>query len=160
MTLKRRDGKWYGESASDIRELLSRHKESTGDNVDVVQEVVCDCGSRVFSILLDDEYQEAVWICQRCDAQYLFHTKRVSGYYEGNSDGDIECCNCPCSIRGGSYFELAVGVTLHEGSQDVDWAFIACRCVVCGLTGYLAEWHRIGYPYQELFDHMNNKQET
>jgi hypothetical protein len=139
--------------------LLARHGER-GDPIEVVQEAVCDCGGRVFSVPIDDAYQEAAWFCRACSAQYLFHTRRIDGYYEGNPDADTECCHCPCTERGGSYFEIAVGVTLYGDSQDVDWACIACRCVACGLAGYLAEWHRIEYPYPKLFTHMGNKQQT
>jgi hypothetical protein len=156
VALQARGGKWYGDSASDIRALLARQ---AGEPVAVVQDAACDCGGRVFSVQIDDEYQEAAWFCQSCGAQYLFHTRRVKGYYEGDPGADTECCSCPCSETGlGSVFEIAVGVTLYGDSQNVDWVFIACRCVTCGLTGYLADWHRIGYPYPELFAHMANRQ--
>ena len=157
MALQRRDDCWYGDSAADIRALLDRHAE-TGDPIKVARDVVCECGGTVFSIQIDDEFQEAAWFCRACGAQYLFHTKRIAGPYEGDPEADTECCNCPCTQRGGSYFELALGVSLYDGSDDVDWVFIACRCVACGRTGYLASWHRIEYPYAELFAHMANKQ--
>jgi hypothetical protein len=159
MALQKRGEHWYGDSAADIRELLARHAES-GDPITVMRDAVCDCGGRVFSVQIDDEYQEAAWFCRDCNAQYLFHTRRTDGYYEGDPEADTEYCSCPCTVRGASYFEIAVGVTLYEGREDVDWAYLACRCVVCGLTGYLAEWHRIEYPYAELFAHMGNKQEA
>lgn len=159
MALQRRGDYWFGDSASDIRALLTRHAD-VGDKIEVVQDAVCDCGGRVFSVQIDDEYQEAAWFCRACNAQYLFHTRRVDGYYGGDPEADTECCNCSCTERGGSYFEIAVGVTLYQGRQDVDWVFIACRCVACGLTGYLAEWHRIEFPHPELFAHMGNKQDA
>jgi hypothetical protein len=159
MALQRRGEYWYGDSPEDIRALLDRHVE-TGDPIKVIRDVVCECGGTVFSIHLDDEYQEAAWFCRECDSQHLFHTRRVADPYEGDPEADTECCNCPCTTRGGSYFELAVGLSLYDGSDDVDWVFVACRCVACGLTGYLASWHRIEYPYPELFAHMDNKQEA
>ena len=154
MALQRRGEHWYGDSAADIRALLTG---KTGDRVEVVRDAVCECGATIFSVQIDDDYQEAAWCCRACDAQYLFHTRRVAGYYEGDPEADTVCVNCACTERGGSYFELAVGVTIHGGSEDVDWAFIACRCVACGKTGYLAEWHRIEYPHAELFGHMGNR---
>jgi hypothetical protein len=154
VALQRRGDHWYGDSAADMRALLVR---KTGDPVKVVRDVVCECGGTVFSVLTDDEYHEAAWFCRACDAQYLFHTKRVADPYEGDPGADTEYLHCSCTDRGGSCFELAVGVTLYDGCEDVDWVFIVCRCVACGLTGYLAEWHRIEYPYEELFAHMRNK---
>lgn len=159
MALLRQGEYWYGESAADIRVLFDRHSE-TGDPIKVARDVVCECGARVFSLQIDNKYQEAAWFCRACDSQYLFHTRRVAAPYEGDPEADTKCCNCPCTKRGGSYFELAVGVSLYDASDDVDWAFIGCRCVACGLTGYLASWHRIEYPYAGLFAHLGNKQEA
>jgi hypothetical protein len=161
MALQRRGEYWYGESAEDIRALFDRHGEA-GDPIKVIREVICECGGTAFSVLLDDEYHEAAWFCRACDAQYLFHTQRVADPYEGDPEADAEYCHCPCTERGGlvtggSYFELAVGVTLYVGGDDVDWVYLACRCVACGLVGYLAEWHRIEYPYPELLAHMQNR---
>lgn len=155
MAIQERGENWYGDSAADIRAMFA-HKP--GDPVKEVRDVVCECGGRAFSFQADDDVQEAVWFCRDCDAQYLFHARRIAGHYEGDPDGNTECINCPCTTRGGSYFELAVGVTLYDNSADVDWAFIGCRCVACGMLGYLAEWHRIEYPYSEFFAHMDNKQ--
>src|SRR5262245_763078 len=56
VALQRRGDHWYGDSAADMRELLAR---KTGDPVKVVRDVVCECGGTVFSVLTDDEYQEA-----------------------------------------------------------------------------------------------------
>jgi hypothetical protein len=154
VALRRHGEYWYGDAASDIRALLAG---KAGDPVEFVRDAVCECGGTVFSVQTDDDYQEAAWFCRACDAQYLFHTRQGAGYYEGDPEADTECVTCTCTNRGGSYFELAVGVTLYSDGEDVDWAFLACRCVACGLTGYLAEWHRIEFPHPELFAHMGNR---
>jgi hypothetical protein len=159
MVLERRGEHWYGDTIADIYALLD-HNARPGEPIVAVREVVCECGCTVFSVQADDEYREAAWSCRRCDAQYLFHARRIDGYYEGDPETDSQCLNCSCSERGESEFELAVGVTLYSGSEDVDWAYIGCRRVACGLTGYLAQWHRIAYPYEELFAHMDNKQDA
>jgi hypothetical protein len=156
MALEQRGEHWYGDSAADIQALFARKE---GDPVEVVRSAVCECGGTVFSVQIDDEHQEAAWFCRACDTQYLFHTRRVSGYYPGDPEAETECVNCSCTDRDGSYFELAIGVTLYTNTEDVDWAFLACRCVACGVTGYLTEWHRIEYPCSELFAHMGNKQD-
>jgi hypothetical protein len=114
----------------------------------------------VFSVQIDDEYQEAALFCRARDAKYLFHTREVDGFYDGDPDADTEYCSCPCTDRGGSYFEITVGASLYEPSDIVRWVYLGCRCVACGLTGYLAEWHRIELPYPKLFAHLQNKQDA
>ncbi len=160
MALQERGEYWYGDSAADIRALMARHAE-IGDPIEVVRDAVCECGGTVFSVLIDDEYQEVAWFCRACHTQYLFHTRPVAGPYDGDPESDVEGFRCPCTDRGGSYFEVAVGVSLYRGSDDVDFVYLGCRCVACGLTGYMTEaWHRIEYPYPELFAHMGNRQDA
>ena len=45
------------------RELGSLARKP-GDPIAEVRDAVCDCGGIVFSVLMDDEYQEAAWFCQ------------------------------------------------------------------------------------------------
>jgi hypothetical protein len=150
VVLERRGEYWYGDSAADIRALLARDRPGS-DPVVVFEDAICDCGGKVFSVQIDDEYHEAAWFCRDCDAQYLFHTRNIDGFYEGDPEADTECCNCPCTDRGGSYFEITVGASLYEPSDVVRWVYIGCRCVACRRTGYLAEWHRVEIPYPKLF---------
>ena len=32
------------------------------------------------------------------------------------------------------------GVSVYEGTHDVRWYYIACRCVECNLVGVFADW--------------------
>ncbi len=157
MTIRKRGKFWYGDSAADIREVLARDCGKS-DPLTVFADAVCDCGGRVFSLQIDEEHGEAAWSCKACDAQYLFHDREIAGYYEGDPEADTECCGCPCTNRGESYFEIAVGASLYDDSEDVRWVYIGCRCVACGLTACYAAWNRVDLPYPKLFAHMGNKQ--
>jgi hypothetical protein len=156
MALQQRGDYWYGDSASDIRVLLSMDRPGS-DPITVFADAVCECGGRVFTLQLDDEYQEAALFCKACDSQHLFHTTNVDGYYEGHPEADTEWCGCPCTKRGATYYEITLGASLYDGSDDVRWVHIGCRCVACGLVAFYASWHRIEIPYQTLFARLRNK---
>jgi hypothetical protein len=38
---------------------------------------------------------------------------------------ELEKCACPC---GGEEFEITIGVSLFEDSEDVRWLYLGCRC--------------------------------
>lgn len=155
MALTQQGGYWHGDSAEDIAELF--HYESV-DPVVEVQYAQCACGNRSFSVMLDleREYQEAVWFCQICHSQYFFHTGKPQEE-EIESEADHEFCDCPCRTQGPSFFELAVGVTVYSNGEDVDWVYLGCRCVKCGITGYLDSWHRSPCTRSEIFENMRNR---
>ena len=46
-------------------------------------------------------------------------------------------CACPC---GGEGFEITAGVSLYEGSEDVEWLYLGCRCPRCGLVAVFGDW--------------------
>jgi hypothetical protein len=156
MALRQRGEHWYGDTAADIREVLAHHY-SHHYPATVFADAVCDCGGRVFSLQIDEEYGEAAWFCRDCDAQYLFHDRDINGYYEGDPEADTECCGCPCTDRGASYFEITVEACLYDDSEGVRWIYIGCRCVACGLTACYADWNRVELPYPKRFAHMKNR---
>lgn len=43
-------------------------------------------------------------------------------------------------ICGKEAFELLSGVALYDGSNDVRWYYIGCRCASCNLVGVFADW--------------------
>jgi hypothetical protein len=155
--IRKRGKHWYGETIADIREVLSRYGGKV-DPLSVFADATCDCGGRVFSLQVSEEYGEAAWFCKLCHAQYLFHDRNINGYYEGHPKADTECCGCPCTKRGASYFEITVGASLYDDSEDVRWLYIGCRCVARGLTACYADWNRVDIPCPKLFAHMRNKQ--
>lgn len=158
MALRPEGDYYHGDSAEDIREFLARHS-SRGYPATHFEDAVCDCGGRVFTLQIDEDYGEAAWFCKACAAQYLFHSTNNHGYYEGDPEADTEYCACPCAPHGASYFEITVGASLYECSEVVRWLFIGCRCVKCGLTACYSDWNRVDLPYQELFAHMKNRVE-
>jgi hypothetical protein len=46
-------------------------------------------------------------------------------------------CACPC---GQEEFEITVGVSLYEESEDVKWLYLGCRCPACGLVAVYGDW--------------------
>ena len=48
-----------------------------------------------------------------------------------------EAHECVCENE---VFELMSGVSVYEGTHDVRWYYIACRCVECNLVGVFADW--------------------
>jgi hypothetical protein len=158
MALQKQGEFWYGDSGSDICELLARHYSQEYPATEFA-EAVCDCGRRVFTVQIDEDYPEAAWICKECDAQFLFHTTAEAGPYEGDPEADAECCECPCTPRGASYFEVTVGAALYEGSRDVRWVYIGCRCVACGLTACYTDWNRVDLALEKVFARLRNRVE-
>jgi hypothetical protein len=156
MTIRKRGKFWYGDSAADIRQVLANDYRKSYPPT-VFADAVCECGGRVFSLEVVEDYGEVTWFCKTCTAMYLFHDQEINGYYEGEADCEGEDCLCPCDQRRTSYFEITVGAALYEDSEDVRWLYIGCRCVACGLTACYADWNRVDLPYPRLFANMNNK---
>jgi len=48
-----------------------------------------------------------------------------------------EAHECVCENE---VFELMSGVSVYEGTHDVRWYYIACRCVECNLVAVFADW--------------------
>jgi hypothetical protein len=53
----------------------------------------------------------------------------------------------PC---GGEEFEITVGVSLYEGSEDVRSLYIGCRCPGCGLSAVYGDWKNEFNGYRDL----------
>ena len=47
-------------------------------------------------------------------------------------------------------FEITVGVSLYDDSEDVRWLYVGCRCPKCGLTGVYGDWKNEFNGYREL----------
>ena len=93
-------------------------------------------------LALDDDGGAAVRACVACGAE---HPIGDSGeYLEGAELGE---CACPC---GGEAFEIAAGVSLYDGSEDVRWLYLGCRCSACGLTAVYGDWKNEFPGYREL----------
>ena len=62
-------------------------------------------------------------------------------------EAELEECACPC---GGKEFEITVGVSLYEESEDVRWLYLGCRCPKCGLTAVYGDWKNEFNGYRDL----------
>ena len=140
--LNRRGNQWYGDSPADIRDLIRRYSEANGYPAEHYADPMCACGNRVFRLRVDDDEGAAVRVCTSCGA---LHPIGDSNDYL--ADAALEECECPC---GQSSFELSVGVALYEGSRDVRWLYIGCRCPSCGVTGCYGDWKNEFNDYIEL----------
>lgn len=134
------------DSAASIREFLAHEVMDTGYATQFA-DAVCQCGSRVFSLEVDEEVGEAWWFCQACNAVYQL---RDAGT-EGSPKYEAVDCVCTCDQ---SEFEIVVGVTLYGQSDTARTAYIGCRCVACGRIACYAEWPRVDSPYSEFFGTM------
>lgn len=102
----------------------------------------CNCGATTFKLLVDDEEGVAIRICTNCEVEHPM----------GDSDEFLEDANseetgCVC---GAEVFEITVGVSLYDDSEDVRWLYVGCRCTACGLTGCFGDWKNEFSGYQDL----------
>lgn len=144
MALTKRGEYQYGDSQADIQEELVRYSKLNGYVAQHFANAACACSGTVFRLALDDEAGVAVRTCIACKSQ---HAIADSGDYL--DDAQLEECACPC---GGEEFEITVGVSLYEESDDVRWLYLGCRCPNCGLTAVYGDWKNEFIGYQQLLN--------
>ncbi|MBI3072127.1 MAG: hypothetical protein HYY84_08400 [Deltaproteobacteria bacterium] len=140
--LRRRGGFSYGESQADIRDELHRYSKANAYIVDHFADAVCDCGCKVFGLALDEAAGVAVRTCVGCRTE-----RPIGDCADDLADAELEECACTC---GGEELEVTGGVSLYEGSEDVRWFYIGCRCPKCGLTAVYGDWKNEFNGYREL----------
>jgi hypothetical protein len=136
----RKEGKyWYGESQLDIRLELRRYSHDNSYPAIHFADAVCSCGERVFHLNIAEDEGVAIRRCKQCGSE---HPMGDSDEYL--EEAEPEECECPC---GNDTFEVTAGVALYEGSEDVRWFYVGCRCPHCGLTACYGDWKNeyIGY---------------
>lgn len=143
MALQKRGQWWYGDSQADIRDEILRYSEEVGYAAEHFADATCTCGGTVFWLLLDDTAGVASRICVACESEA--HPIGDSAEYMEEADEDE--CACPC---GGEEFEITVGVSLYDDSEDVRWLYLGCRCPACGLTAVYGDWKNEYIGYREL----------
>jgi hypothetical protein len=135
-------GKYYfGESQADLRKEIARYSKANYVAKHFA-DAVCQCGSHVFRLLLDDNEGAAVRKCVTCSVD---HPIGDSAEYVGNAK--LEECACPCASE---EFEITVGVSLYEGSDDVKWFYLGCRCPKCALIAVYGDWKNEFEDYRAL----------
>ena len=141
--MRRKRGKYrYGDSQADIRDEVLEYSKANTYLAHHFADAACKCGGRIFTLLLDDNAGVAVRRCVRCAAEHP-----VGDSDEYLQDAELEECACPCGCE---EFEITVGVSLYEGSDDVRWLYLGCRCPQCGLTAVYGDWKNEFNGYQAL----------
>jgi hypothetical protein len=141
MALKKRGKYRYGDGQADIPDEIRRYSKE-GYLAEHFRDAVCVCGGKVFRLALDEEEGVAVRTCPACLVEHP-----VGDSDEFLEDAEPEECACPC---GHEEFEITVGVSLYEGSEDVRWLYLGCRCPKCGLTAVYGDWKNEFNGFQEL----------
>jgi hypothetical protein len=143
MALRREDDQSFGDNQHDIREELIRYSKLNGYVAEHFADAKCECGATELELIIDDNAGVAARLCPSCDGE---HGIGDSDEYV-NDDTDPWMCECLCDSQ---VFEVTVGVALSEGSEDVRWIYIGCRCPQCGLTGCYGDWKNEFSGYQKL----------
>ena len=142
MALVKRGKFRYGDSQADIREELIRYSRLNSYVAEHFSDAVCECGGRVFHLALDEVQGVAVRACVACKSQHP-----IGDSNEYFAEAELEECACPC---GQMEFEITVGVALYQGSEDVKWLYLGCRCPKCGLTSAYGDWKNEYIGYKDL----------
>ena len=142
MALKKRGRFSYGDSQQDISAELANYAQRNGYSAAHFADAVCACGHRSFRLSVDDTEGAAVRECCSCKKSHP-----IGDSAEYLADASLEECECPC---GSGAFEITVDVALYDGSEDVRWIYIGCRCPACGVTACYADWKNEFEDYRQL----------
>jgi hypothetical protein len=142
MPLRKKGKWWFGDSQADIRSELARLGKLNEYVPTVFADAKCACGSNLFRLALDDEQGAAVRTCSSCDTEHP-----IGDSDEYVAEAELQECTCVC---GQNVFEITVGVSLYDESDDVRWLYIGCRCPSCDLTGCYGDWKNEFIDYREL----------
>jgi hypothetical protein len=142
MALHKRGKFRYGDNQADIRAEILRYGKKNGYIAHHFADATCKCGGNLFKLALDDDEGAAIRICVGCNMR-----RPIGDSDEYLKDADLQECACPC---GEEAFEIAVGLSLYDDSDDVRWLYLGCRCPKCGLTAVYGDWKNEFNGYQEL----------
>jgi hypothetical protein len=128
-----RSGQWWtGDAPSDLDEYVTAFSAENYPARTVVHASCASCGGDNFTVAVDEGEGCAVRTCVSCgDDKALLDTK------EYLKDATLEGAECPC---GGNTFNTAVGFAFYDGSDDVQWVYLALRCTQDGVLGCYADW--------------------
>ena len=140
--LTKRGKSYFGESQAYIREEVLRYSKLNGYSAQHFADAACECGSRLFRLLLDENEGAAVRRCPTCQNEHA-----IGDSAEYLKEAELEECGCPC---GNDDLEITVGVSLYDSSEDVRWLYVGCRCPQCGLTAVYGDWKNEFNGYQSL----------
>jgi hypothetical protein len=138
-------GKWWiGSEPVDIQGFLTAYS-SEGYKVDEFRLARCECGCEVFHLDADDTEGAARRECVKCGKVHFICD---SEEYWGETDPE----RCTCVECGSEAFNVGVGFSLYEDTEDVRWLYVGERCVTCGILGCFAGWKVAYGPSHHLLD--------
>ncbi|MFG0678301.1 hypothetical protein [Delftia sp. WSY_7] len=132
MALTKKGEFWYGTTSGDTQAELRSYSIANGHEAVRFASSKCDCGCRTFALQTDEEAGVAIRTCTDCGQEHL-----MGDSAEHVEEAAPEAHECVCENE---TFELMSGVSVYEGTHDVRWYYIACRCVECNLVGVFADW--------------------
>ncbi len=146
MALRKENDYWYGDNNDDLKIEMSRYSEEIGYSIDHYKVATCQkCGSDKFFVVLNDDHGVAARICSSCEDEHGI----------GDSDDhfddveDVFEMECMCENQ---TFHVCCGVALYEGTQDVRWFYLGCRCEKCNLVGVYGDWRNEYIGYKGLLE--------
>lgn len=142
MALTKRGKFRYGDNREDIRAEIIRYSEKNEYVAQHFADAVCKCGGQLFHVQLDDNEGVAIRVCVACNQEHP-----IGDSAEYLDDAEPGQCACPC---GQETFEVTVGVSLYDESEDVRWLYLGFRCPACGLTAVYGDWKNEFIDYREL----------
>jgi hypothetical protein len=142
MALTQRGNYRYGATHADVHTEILEYSKANVYEAQHFADAVCKCCCKVFGLGLDDQAGVAIRICAACKTE---HPIGDSADFMERADPGM--CACPC---GNEEFEISVGVSLYEDSEDVKWLYVGCRCPKCGLTAVYGDWKNEYLDYKEL----------
>ena len=146
MTLRQQGRHFYGDSQADIRERLLVYSEKNGYPSEHFADAVCECGSRLSRLLIDDTEGASVRICSTCSLR-----RPMGNSEEYLEEANLEECECPC---GAGSFEITAGVALYKNTRAVRWIYVGARCPKCGLTACYGDWKNEFDDYEQLLQRI------
>jgi hypothetical protein len=146
MGLNKHGEYWYGDSQADIRGELVRYGKLDDEVPTQFKDVICKCGSIVFRLQMDEEEGAAIRTCAECGT-----SQGIGDSDDYLNEANLEPRECVC---GGDVFEITIGVSVYEGSDDARWLYVGCRCPVCGALGNYGDWSSEFPDYTKLFERV------
>ena len=125
MALTKKGEFWYGTTSGDTQAELRSYSVANRHEAVRFAASKCDCGCRTFALQTDEEAGVAIRTCTDCGQEHLMGD---SAEYVEEAVPEVHECVCENEV-----FELVSGVSVYEGTHDVRWYYIACRCVECNL---------------------------
>ena len=146
MALHKKGKYYYGDSQPDIRDELLRYSKLNEYQTVHYADAKCVCGNNRFSLSLDEDEGAAIRQCVSCKTEHP-----IADSIDFLQDAKLETCECIC---GSKIFEITVGVSLYENSEDVKWLYVGCRCVNCELTGCYGDWKNEYNGFRDLLNRV------